>query len=232
MCGRYHIETNTEALYHPFQILIDASDEKEFRLYNIAPDQGTATRPPKLEPVIRRSGNGNELVMMQWWLLPRWSKERHIKYSTFNARAETVATNATFRYPLRYRRCLVPVSGFYEWQQLPDRKQPWNIGMANRQLFAFAGLWDRWEQEGQVVESYSVIVTEPNELMQAIHNRMPVIIPPGQYTRWLDPTLTDPKEVLPLLRPYPADKMSAYQVSTRVNNARFDDPALLAPITG
>jgi putative SOS response-associated peptidase YedK len=149
-----------------------------------------------------------------------------IAFSTINAKAETVATSPAFRESMKRRRCLIPAEWFYEWQKIDAKtKQPYAIGMKDGSVFAFAGLWDRWKdrQTGQVLESFTIITTDPNELMEQLHNRMPVIIDAKDYGRWLDPG--DPARLpVDLLRPYDAEKMKAWKVSARVGNVRNDDP--------
>ncbi len=138
-----------------------------------------------------------------------------------NARAETVARKPAFRSAFRRRRCLVPADGFYEWYRAGKRKQPYLIAVKETDLFAFAGLWERWRgRGGEEVESFTIIVTEANALLRPIHDRMPVIVDPDDYERWL----SDDDEAESLLAPCPADKMTAYAVSPRVNSPRYDDP--------
>jgi len=233
MCGRY-------ALYGP----VSRHDRLQERLekyfgflksvpprYNISPDQGSPTRQAKPVPIIRQGTAGPEMALVQWWLLPPWSKERYIGYSTFNAKAETVATAASFREPFKRRRCLIPASGFYEWSVIPGerQKQPWFIHAVASDYLAFAGIWDRWQQGEQVVESCSVIVTEPNGVMRPIHNRMPVILAPDDFDTWLDPANHDVAGLKQLLRPCPDDVLSAYKVS-RLVSGRNDRPDLIEPI--
>lgn len=140
-----------------------------------------------------------------------------------NARADTVHEKPAYRKAFKKRRCLIPASGFYEW-----RKQPYNIRLKDTEIFAFAGLWEHWEgPEGRVIESCSIIVTEANQLIEPIHDRMPVILPPKDYDTWLDPGNYDTNTLRKLLRPYPPSKMDLYPVSTAVNNARNQGPELI-----
>lgn len=188
--------------------------------FNLAPSQDA--------PIVRLNTDGErELAMLRWGLVPSWSKDPKPSYSTINARAETVAEKPTYRSAFKSRRCLVPADGFYEWQKVGSRKQPWRITMKDDGLFAFAGLWERWERDG-VIESFTIIVTEANDLMKPIHDRMPVILDPADYDEWLAPE-TNGAAAQALLRPFPPAHMRAYLISTRVNSPRNDDPGVIAP---
>jgi putative SOS response-associated peptidase YedK len=190
--------------------------------YNIAPSL--------MVPVIRRSAEaGIELATVKWGLVPHWSKEAKSAYSTINARAETVAAKPAFRDAFRRRRCLIPADGFYEWQQREQGKQPYFIHLQDRRPFAFAGLWERWERGGAVVESCTIIVTGANALMRPIHERMPVILPPDAYRAWLDPART-PADLAALLTPYAGQDLVAEPVSALVNNPRNNGPELIRPL--
>lgn len=184
--------------------------------------------PTDMQPVVRlnRDTGDRELTVMRWGLIPYWSKDIKIGYSTINAKAETIATTPAFREAMKSRRCLVPADWFYEWQKLDAKtKQPYAIALKDRGPFAFAGLWDRWKDKatGAVMETYTIITTDPNELMQPLHNRMPVILRREDYDRWLEPG--DPARLpVDLLRPYEADEMTAWKVNARVGNVRNNDP--------
>jgi putative SOS response-associated peptidase YedK len=194
----------------------------------LAPSYNVA--PQSLQPVVRLDSETGEreLTIMRWGLIPFFAKDAKIAYSTINARAETVATSPVFREPMKRRRCLVPATGFYEWQALDKKsKQPWSIEFVDGNLFAFAGLWDRWKDKatGQPMETYTIITTDPNELLEPIHNRMPVILAPKDYSRWLDPG--EPSQLpIDLLRPYPAREMKVWKVSSAVGNVRNNGPEL------
>lgn len=230
MCGRYVApdEADIERFWHigrhnwqsPFTSVRHAR-------FNVAPQQGN---PRNHIPVIRADADGTlELGDMQWWLLPFWSREARIKYSTFNARLESVATSSSFREPFKHRRCLIPARGWYEWQQLPSGKQPWYLHAADGSLLAFAGLWDRWEREGQVVHSCTIIVGAANAAVGKIHDRMPLLIPRERQAAWLAADLTDAAEVRALLTPASDDAIAFHRVSTRVSNARNDGAELIEP---
>lgn len=220
MCGRYtlsarRLERAEKALYKLFPEL----DPR----YNIAPSQDV--------PVIRESPEEKyELVMARWGLIPHWAKDTKTGYSMINARAETVAAKPAFRDAFRRRRCLVPADGFYEWKKAGAAKQPFHIRLKAGGDFAFAGLWERWRGEGQEIESCSIIVTGANELLRPIHDRMPVILDPADYAAWLNAENWDPETLAGLLRPYPAERMEAVPVSSRVNSPKIDEASLLDPV--
>ena len=228
MCGRYGRRADKQRIAEWMQTRnTDVFDDSYLApSYNVAPQS--------LQPVVRLDSETGEraLAIMRWGLIAFFAKDAKIAYSTINARAETVATSPVFREPMKRRRCLVPATGFYEWQALDKKsKQPWTIELVDGNLFAFAGLWDRWKDKakGQPLETYTIITTDPNELLEPIHNRMPVILSPQNYSRWLDPG--EPSQLpIDLLRPYPAKEMRAWKVSAAVGNVRNNSPELRLPV--
>ncbi len=188
--------------------------------YNIAPSTDIA--------VIRQEHDNRQCILMRWGLVPAWSKEPKTAYSTINARAETVADKPAFRDAFRKRRCLIPATGFYEWQQRDGEKIPHYIQLRDGGLFAFAGLWERWQQGEQVLESCTIIVTTANELMQPLHPRMPVILPVAHYADWLNPAHTK-QQLLELLAPFDSSVLEAFPVSRLVNNPRNDSAECMVP---
>jgi putative SOS response-associated peptidase YedK len=227
MCGRYSLDTFDEKLTGTFDL--GESDVPCVR-YNIAPTQ--------LAPVVRRleSDARPQLEQLRWGLIPPWAKDGTVGNRMINARSETVAEKPSFRKPLASQRCLVPATGFYEWKKVAStdggkpQKQPFYIHRIDEGVFAFAGLWERWcGPSGETVESYTILTTTPNELMEPLHNRMPVILEPGDYGLWLDPQMRDVERLTPLLTPAP-EILTAYPVSRHVNNPRNDDPVCLAPV--
>jgi len=222
MCGRYQLAVKKQRVCDRFDVVEAVTPEGValFERYNIAPSQPAA--------VIRQGPRGRLLEPMRWGLVPHWSKQPKTRYATFNARSEDAAGKPTYRGPMRYRRCLVPACGFYEWRQGKDGKQPHHIRLADEQPFALAGLWDAW---GGELQTFSILTTTPNEMLAPIHNRMPVILDPADYDRWLDPAVQAPAQVADLLRPYPAEQMLATPVSDYVNNARHEGPRCLASDT-
>ena len=148
-----------------------------------------------------------------------------------NAQAETAATKPAFRAAFRKRRCLILADGFYEWKKEDRHKQPFHIRLRHGRPFAFAGLGEHWEgREGAPIDSCTILTATPNDLVQPLHHRMAVILPASEYTLWLDPDVQELESLQPLLRPYPAEEMTAYPVSTRVNNPTNDSPTLLKPL--
>jgi putative SOS response-associated peptidase YedK len=191
--------------------------------YNVAPSQDV--------PVIIYDGS-NRLAMFRWGLIPFWAKDPSIGNKMINARAETVDEKPSFKHSLQRKRCLVLADGFYEWKKEGSTKRPHRISLKNKDLFGFAGLWDTWKSPaGDIINSCSIITTSPNELMAVIHNRMPVILPREVEQLWLDQGITDSHFLKSLLKPYPADLMIAYEVSTLVNSPKNNGPECLAPVT-
>ena len=224
MCGRYNLITDAEALIDFFKIeqtLLDASELKP--RYNIAPSQDV--------PMVRDTGDGRELSLARWGLVPHWSKEEKPKYSTINARAETVAEKPTYREAFKRKRCLIPTTGFYEWVPEGGQKIPHHIRLAEGGLFAFAGLWDHWDKEGEGFDSCSIIVTSANQTMQPIHDRMPVILNASQCNTWLNTRHYNRAQLEALLVPY-SGSLEAYPVSRYVNSPRHDDPQCVASALG
>lgn len=219
MCGRYTLSLSRlvgleTALGQPFPVLAPR--------YNIAPGQSV--------PAVRAvAGGAYALDMLHWGLLPPWARDIKFGYGTLNARAETVADKPAFRRAFRHRRCLLPADGFYEWQDGAHGKQPWYFTRRDGADFAFAGLWERWEGAGKTIESCSIIVTTANALVGEVHDRMPVILHPGDYRFWLDPGVTAVAALEALLAPYPDADMTVRPVSRAVNSARAEGPELIAP---
>ena len=219
MCGRYGFVPGTN-FDERFQV--EHTQEPLLPSYNVAPG---ATMPV----VVRNSPNRVEL--MRWGLIPFWAKDPKNSYTTINARAETVASSPAFREAFKRRRCLVPASGFYEWQKTERGKLPYFIHLKDMELFAFAGLYDVWKDaEGKELRTYTIITTTPNDLVQPIHNRMPVILHPDDEAMWIDPKMNDTKALRALLQPFPVALMEAYPVSRAVNTPAIDTPALIEPV--
>ena len=223
MCGRFTQTASPEVVAQQFALV----DPPLFTpRYNIAPSQPIAAI--RIAPdTIRR-----ELVMLRWGLIPSWAKDPKMGHQCINAKAETVAVKPSFRSAFKKRRCLVIATGFYEWQIQGRAKQPMWIGLRSHQPFTFAGLWEHWTPpEGEPLETCTIITTMPNDLMAPIHNRMPVILSPASYDQWLDPTFQQTESLKALLRPYPSEELTAYPVSTLVNNPRHDVPQCLEPVS-
>jgi putative SOS response-associated peptidase YedK len=214
MCGRYALfgPKSRSRADNPYFAGLDEFPD----VYNVAPSL--------VMPVARLIDGRLELLRARWGLVPCSSSDWKIGYKMINARAETVATSKAYGPPYhRKQRCLVPASGFYEWRKSPVGKQPYYITSAGDELLAFAGLWEQWRQpDGEPLITYTVITGRPNALVAPLHDRMPVIVDPADYVRWL--TADDPAD---LLQPYPAELMRAYPVSTRVNSPKNDDESLV-----
>jgi putative SOS response-associated peptidase YedK len=193
--------------------------------YNIAPTQPV--------PVIRQHPKEpiRQISTMRWGLIPHWSKDASSAASTINARSETAATKPAFRDPLKFRRCLIPADGFYEWKRTGTAKQPFCFEVNDGELFAFAGLWDRWKDpSGNWIKTCSILTTTPNALTSAVHDRMPVIVEPDSYDLWLDPGMQDVVAASDLLKPYDARLMWCYPISTRINHVANDDEECSRPV--
>jgi putative SOS response-associated peptidase YedK len=218
MCGRYDLNQHPQVILLQFSLGLMPEITPR---YNIAPSQSA--------PVVRLSRSGErECALLRWGLIPYWAKDEKIGYRTINARAETVATAPAFRSAFERRHCVVIASGFYEWKQLARGKQPYRITPVGAPLFGFAGLWERWKApSGETIESYTIITTVANEALRGLHERMPVILAQEDHGRWLD---AGNPEAGALLRPCPAGSVQIYPVSSRVNNARFDDPSCIEPL--
>lgn len=217
MCGRFTLASPPELVAEHFGLVsVPALAPR----YNIAPTQTVA--------VVRDSGTGRRLDLLRWGLVPAWAKDMSIGNRLINARAETVADKPAFRAAYRDRRCLVPADGFYEWKGAGKGKQPMYIRRRDHAPFAIAGLWESWHaDQPDAVETITLITTEPNALLATIHNRMPVILDPSDYARWLDPNTPDPGD---LLQPYPAGEMMAHAVSRKVNSPANDEPGCIEAI--
>ncbi|MCG8360228.1 MAG: SOS response-associated peptidase [Kiloniellales bacterium] len=229
MCGRYSITSPVEALRQLF--LFEELPNLQPR-YNVAPTQEVpAVRLSKPEDDGEEQPAGKRtLVMLRWGLIPFWAKDVKIGYKTINARAETVADKPAFREAFKKRRCLILADGFYEWRGTKDDKQAFRITLADGGPFAFAGLWESWRDKAaeRRIESCTIIVTNANDTLSAIHERMPVILSPGDHAAWLDPA-AEPETLKALLRPLPSETVTATPVSAHVNKVANDDPLCLEP---
>ena len=218
MCGRFVYFGNGffgyESLNYP--------PPPPFESYNIARSQNIVAllHDPETQHL--------NWSLLRWGLLPFWSKDKQIKFNLINARAEGIERKPSFRGPFKYRRCIIPASGFYEWQKRGDGKQPFFIRPADQGYFAFAGIWDHWEGDnGEVIDSCSIITTNANSPMATIHDRMPVILEEKDCLTWLDIGARK-EQLLKLLRPCSDNLLEKYPVSTRVNSPRNDDPGCIA----
>ncbi len=221
MCGRYVRRSDKQRIAEYFR-----TGETVF---DLPPDYNVA--PTTFQPVIRlsRSTGERKLAMMRWGLVPSWHKDpKHLGASAINAQAESLMEKSMWRRALQQRRCLVPADAFYEWQKLDAKnRQPYAFSMKNGDPFAFAGLWERWmAPDGKPLDSFAIITTDPNEVAAKVHTRMPVIVEPKDYTRWL--SVEEERPPIDLLRPYDAAGMKAWKVDPRVGNVRNNEPGLCA----
>ena len=222
MCGRFTLYHAPEEVAERFDV---GEVQKTDARYNIAPTQAVSA--------VTQNGT-RHLENYHWGLIPSWAKDPAIGNKMINARAETLAEKPSFRTALARRRCLIPADGFYEWQAAEagsKAKTPMYLHRRDSGLFAFAGLWDEWHApDGSPLRSCTIITTTPNAIAAPIHNRMPVILRPDDEAYWLNHAVTDTRDLLSLLVPYPAEAMEAYPVSRRVNVPAVDDAELLAAI--
>ena len=223
MCGRYRLSRRKQLVEEYFDC---GSDEPDWvPRFNIAPTQPVPVIRQNLKEPVR------ELSLMRWGLIPTWVKNPSVAARMINARSETAATNPAFRDALKSRRCLIPTDGFYEWQRVGKTKQPYCFEVNNGELFAFAGLWDRWKDpNGNWIKTCSILTTTPNAVTSAVHDRMPAILDPDCYDLWLDPGMTDVRVASELLKPYHAKSMRSYPVSTRINYVANDDEERSRPV--
>ena len=216
MCGRYRLSRRKQIVEEYFDC---PSDERDWvPRYNIAPTQPVPViRQHPKEPV-------RKLSLMRWGLVPSWAKDPSVGASMINARSETASTKPAFRDPFKFRRCLIPADGFYEWKRTVKAKQPFCFEIEDGELFAFAGLWDGWKDaSGNWIKTCSILTTTPNALTATVHDRMPVILDPQSYDLWLDPGMQNVAAISELLKPYDASQMQLYPVSSRVNHVTNDD---------
>lgn len=221
MCGRFVQYSDPDVYASGFGL--DEICEMLPR-YNIAPTQQVLA--------IRMSETaGRELVPLRWGLIPSWSKGPESRYSMINARAETLENKPAYRNAFKHRRCLIPAEGYYEWHRTGAGKQPYLIRRRDAQPFAMAGLWETWRRNGlDPIESCTIIVTEANDSIRPIHDRMPVILDAADISSWLDPRNQGGQGLSALLRPAPPNEWTLVPVSKRVNDARNEGPEILEPI--
>ncbi|MEL6323030.1 MAG: SOS response-associated peptidase [Pseudomonadota bacterium] len=229
MCGRFFRHGVSWSEYRDaLSVIAPDGVEAPEAAYNIAPTQ--------IAPIIRLAAEdepgfaGERLIApARWGLVPSWWHKplKEKKFTTFNARSETVATSNTYRGAFRHRRCLIPASGFYEWTGAKGAKTPFAIALRNRRWFCFAGLWDRAVIDGSEFDSFTILTTTPNDLMAGLHTRMPVILSPADYAAWLDPANRDVER---MFEPFPTEAMHAWVVGPAVGNVRNQGAALIEEV--
>jgi len=223
MCGRYRLSRRKQVVEEYFETA-PVGGEWNPR-YNLAPTQSV--------PIIRQNPKepGRDMSFVRWGLIPSWSKDSSVGAKMINARSETASMKPAFRDALKSRRCLIPADAFYEWKKIGKSKQPYCFEVNEGELFAFAGIWDRWKNaSGNAVETCSILTTTPNAVTAVVHDRMPVILDLDSYDLWLDPGIEDVGLVSELLKPFDARIMRSYPVSTRVNQVVNDDEECSAPV--
>lgn len=224
MCARVSLITTTTEIADLFGLAYDLSRPRpaDALRVNVAPGMRI--------PVLRVMHGRRELAELHWGLIPHWNTQpKPTGYA--NARAETVAEKPAFRDAFRYRRCLIPINGFFEWQRNGSMKQPYFFRSAGGGLLVCAGIWDRWAHPAGVVETVAILTVPANELIRPLHDRMPAILSEGHFGVWLDPRESRPEKLLPLLTPYPPERMESWPVSRRVNSVKASGLDLLTPIT-
>ena len=220
MCGRYTLTADAESIQLAFNL--ESVDGWRLPRYNIAPSQQVAVITDR---------DPNILSFMKWGLVPSWAKDPKIGNRMINARSETAAEKPSFRTAFKRRRCLIPADGYYEWTKRGKKKYPMYIRHSERDLFAFAGLWESWKQaDGDWLHTCAILTTEANETVRPIHHRMTVIIEPEAYDAWLAPRELLPPEWQPLMAGPRPEQLKYYEVSTQVNRPANDNPTLVQPL--
>ncbi|WP_436642985.1 SOS response-associated peptidase [Microbaculum sp. FT89] len=221
MCGRYSLSLPPQEIRAFFGFPEQPNYPPR---YNIAPTQPIA--------VVRLVHGQRSFALMRWGLLPSWLKDPKGFPTLINARGDTVATKPAFRGAMRHHRCLIPADGFYEWQKTDlGRKVPHLIRRPDRGPFAFAGLWETWlGADGSELDTATIVTTDANKTLMPLHDRMPVVVQPRDFDRWLDAEANAPKDVADILEPAPEDYFEAFPISTRVNSVANDDPAIQTPL--
>jgi putative SOS response-associated peptidase YedK len=219
MCGRFVVRSSPEEIRR----LLGYEDTPNFPpRYNVAPTQPI--------PVVRMERGKRRFALMRWGLIPSWVKDPMRFSLLINARAEGITQKASFRAAMIRRRCLIPADGFYEWQKTPGGKRPFYVNARHGGAMAFAGLWETWmDATGGEIDTAAIVVCPANAKLAPIHDRMPVVLPPEKFEAWLDTENVGAEEASELLKPAPDDALSAYEVSTRVNDHRNEGAELIEP---
>lgn len=224
MCGRFTSLLSPELIIAIRELFgVPVPDSAESR-YNVAPTQQVL--------VVRQEGDHNRFDLMKWGLIPFWAKDPKIGSQMINARSETVHEKPAFRQAIKFRRCIIPAGGFYEWLRSGDKKQPYYIRMADGSPMFFAGLWEQWKSVGDenFLETFTILTTASNDLVAPLHDRMPVILRPGDCTLWLSHSMHDPEQLRGMYQPFPSNQLEAYKVSDLVNNPSFDSPTCIVQV--
>jgi putative SOS response-associated peptidase YedK len=224
MCGRFTLTATVDQLIDRFDVEFFLEQEEYLPSYNVAPSQSVLA--------VINNGSHKRMGFLRWGLIPSWAKDMSIGYKMINARAETLSEKPSFRNAYKNKRCLIVADSFYEWKRIDSKtKTPMRIKLKSDELFSMAGLWESWKSpEGKTIYSCSVITTQPNELVQDIHDRMPVILKPEDEKNWLDPSISDTSKLQPLLKPLEPSLMEAYEVSPLVNSPKNNSIQLIQKI--
>ena len=223
MCGRFTATFEFSDIRVRWNL--DRDLTKYTPRFNVAPETS-----PNIPVIVRHKG-ANECRLMHWGLIPNWANDPTIGNRMINARAESLTEKPAFKDLVGTRRCIIPADGFYEWRKEGKRKVPMWVHLKSKESFGLAGLWDVWRRpDGRKVESFTIITTEPNDLIQPIHNRMPVILLPEDEEQWLDVSRTSFAKAQSLLKPLPTELMDAHDVSPIVNSAKYDGPECIHPV--
>lgn len=212
MCGRYGFTIkNAQEVYNRFEV--------ENKLDTLKSDENIP--PGTLQPVISRN-SPNKISLMFWGLIPHWAHDMSQSFNTINARAEGIENKPAYKKPFRFQRCLIPATGFYEWDKSTKPSTPYYFELKDKSLFAMAGLYDIWKdpKAGKELYSFTIITTTPNDVVSPVHHRMPVILSKEDEDFWLNPDVVEPERLLPLLRPYPSEEMIAHNVSKPKNKEK------------
>lgn len=230
MCGRFTLRTPAADWLPMFHIAENEVSTSLAPRYNIAPTQMVAAiRMSKDDD--QAANSQNELVQLKWGLIPSWAKDATIGSRMINARSETIAEKPSFRSAFKKKRCLIVADGFYEWKKIDSKtKQPYHIRMKDQAPFAVAGLWEYWNKGEHPIESCTIITTEANEIMDPLHDRMPVILSEEDWPMWLDSTNCDKTALQQKMIPFPSEMMETFAVDPIVNNARHEDARCIEPV--
>ncbi|MBV5330290.1 MAG: SOS response-associated peptidase [Chlorobium sp.] len=221
MCGRFVTVIPAEELKAIFDLIERPQLEPR---YNVAPTQTAG--------VVRQADDStNHYDQLKWGLVPSWSKDPSKGASLINSRSETVAEKPSFRHAIKKNRCIIPVTGFYEWSHTGTEKHPHYIHLSDKSPMALAGIWENWKSpDGTTLETFSILTTAANKLISSLHERMPVILMPGAYGLWLDRKLQNPQHFEHLYAPFPDELMTYYKVPDLVNNPKFDSPTCIIKV--
>ncbi|WP_099157622.1 SOS response-associated peptidase [Virgibacillus ndiopensis] len=220
MCGRYTLLADEEEIVQAFGI--QQSIDSYQMSYNIAPGQNVLA--------IIHDGREKRAGYLRWGLVPSWAKDEKIGYKMINARSETAHEKASFKNLMSRKRCLIVADSFYEWEKSEKTKQPKRIHLTDRKLFAFAGLWDKWQHDDKVLFTCTILTKAANAFMQDIHHRMPIILPKELEDSWIAPEKKQPSDVYRFLQTVEAEDLTAYNVASYVNTAKNNDETCIAPL--